>query len=113
MTMVAAVATEETRQEFFFMGRILGSYSGWDETDGGMILYDFIPTPELLAAGCPVGLVVVLWILGIIANSDEDSGKNLNEKDIVELIKGVPGMDINIRSSYYWGQPLSGVVSRG
>lgn len=79
-------------KDLMIMGRIIGTYTGWDGDDESMVFYDFKPTAEFSAVAgfAPASDdITVHFTMGFFIWYDEN-GIPLAQHDVIAALRDLP-----------------------
>lgn len=86
--MVQVTENDATRLSVGFMGSILGTASGWDETDHGLLFYDFKPAQGFEKLRDTQGNIFIDYESGKVnsINSDGEDVEGINSTDFIKML---------------------------
>lgn len=78
--------------DLIIMGRLLGTYDGWDSSDEDMIFYNFKPTDNVavIMHGSPAKTLCIMVALGKFIWYDDITGAPIKYLDVLSVLKELP-----------------------
>lgn len=82
----------DERKRLIIMGRVIGTYIGWDGDDESMVFYQFEPAEnvtELHNVAPGIDDIAVHFTMGFFVWYDEN-GIPIVQRDVISIIAGLP-----------------------